>query len=83
MELTNKQRSYIISECKKRIKNCIIKEGIMNDADEKFEEIKEMYQGQEDVLIGYLWNFLDGEKPNFISYMETSGNLPYNDEEDY
>ena len=60
MKLTNKQRSYIISECKKRI----IKESLMND-------------------IGYLWNFLDGEKPNFISYMETSGNLPYNDEEDY
>ena len=36
MELTNRQRSYIINECKKRIKNCIIKEGIMNDADEKF-----------------------------------------------
>ena len=49
---------------------------MFNDAEIKFEQIKEIYQGNENELIGYLWHFIGGDKPNFIKYMETSGNLP-------
>ena len=78
IRLTEAQFNNIIKKSVKRA----INEGLQDDAMTKFEEIKELYRGNEEELIGYMWNFID-DKPGFVNYMETSGNLGFNDEEDF
>lgn len=77
IRLTETQFNNIIKKSVQRA----LTEGLQDDATAKFEEIKELYRGNEEELIGYLWNFID-DKPGFVQYMETSGNLGYNNEEE-
>lgn len=77
IRLTEAQFNNIIKKSVQRA----LTEGLQDDAVTRFEEIKEFYRGNEEELIDYLWYFID-DKPGFVRYMETSGNLGYNDEEE-
>lgn len=49
----------------------------MGQAENKFEDIVEYYSGNEGELVSRLWYFIGtlGQKPQFINYMETNGDL--------